>query len=62
MAYVLVVITVFTIQNAVNAQTRFQAFDNREACERAAEGIRDWIQTFRAAVGRHVFVACYPKG
>lgn len=62
MAYVLVVITVFTIQNAVNADTRFQEFENREACERAAEGIRSWVDEFKAAIGRHVFVACYPKG
>ncbi|MFQ5785389.1 MAG: hypothetical protein ACE5H8_11290 [Alphaproteobacteria bacterium] len=62
MTYVLVVITVFVMTGSVSSESRFQEFDSKAACETAKAGIGAWIDGLGGSLGRHFFVACYPKG
>lgn len=61
MAYVLVVITVFSTAGGIATDTRFQEFSTRAACETAQNGIEDGVATMKGTMGRELFVACYPK-
>jgi len=62
MTYVLIVITVFAINNAVTSETRFQEFDNAAACATAKAGIESWMSGLKGAMSREFHIACVPKG
>ena len=62
MAYVLVVITIFSTTNGIATDTRFQEFASRAACEAARGGLEDWAGRLKGTMGRELHAACYAKG
>ena len=52
MKYVLVLITVFSTASGVDGETAFQEFDSREACERAAQAVRNGVNAMQGTIGR----------
>ena len=62
MKYVLVIITVFSSSGGLDTETAFQEFHTREACERAAEGVREDVAGVAGTLGREIVARCFPLG
>lgn len=62
MKYVLVLITVFSGGAGVDGETAFQEFESREACERAADAVRNGVNEMKGTLGRDVVAQCHPLG
>lgn len=61
MAYVLVIITVFSTANAIATDTRFQEYESERACFVARDQVKRWFAGMKGAMAREVYAECSPK-
>jgi hypothetical protein len=62
MAYVLVVITVFSSSGGIATNTSFHEFLTESACESAREGIDAGMRDTKGTMAREIITGCYRKG